>query len=54
LRAISALRILALLAFLSAPRAEACSCMLHKGARAEKLLEALNDYGAVFVGRFRF
>jgi hypothetical protein len=28
--------------------------MLHKGARAEKLLEALNDYGAVFVGRFRF
>ena len=47
----STLRILAVLALAFAPRAEACSCVLHKGTRAEQVLEALNDYGVVFVAR---
>jgi hypothetical protein len=29
-------------------RAEACSCEIHEGTRAEQVLEALNDYGVVF------
>lgn len=28
--------------------------MLHKGTRAEQVLQALNDYGVVFVARQRF
>jgi hypothetical protein len=48
------IRILSVLALAFAPRAEACSCVLHKGTRAEQVLEALNDYGVVFVARLRF
>jgi hypothetical protein len=51
---VSALRLLAVFAVLLTPRAEACSCELHKGTRAEQVLEALNDYGVVFVARLRF
>jgi len=35
----------------AATRAEICSCVLHKGTRAEQDLETLNDYGVVFVAR---
>jgi hypothetical protein len=48
------IRIVAVLALVFTPRAEACSCVLHKGTRAEQVLEALNDYGVVFVARLRF
>jgi len=47
------LRLLAVLALIFAPRAEACSCMPHKGTRAEQLRGAFNDYGVVFVARLR-
>ena len=50
---VSALRILALFALVFTPRAEACSCMVDKGTRAEQVLEALNDSGVVFVARLR-
>ena len=54
MRLTSTLHFLAVLALALAPRAEACSCVLHKGTRAEQVLEALNDYGVVFVARLRF
>jgi hypothetical protein len=53
LSAASVLRLLALLALIFVPRVEACSYMLQKGTRAEQVLEALNDYGVVFVARLR-
>jgi hypothetical protein len=53
LSAVSALRFLALLAVVFTSRAEACSCMIQKGTRAEQVLEALNDAGVVFVARLR-
>jgi hypothetical protein len=54
LRLTSTLHLLAMLALTFAPRAEACSCELHKGTRAEQVLEALNNFGVVFVARLRF
>jgi hypothetical protein len=53
LKAATVLRLLAVLALIFAPRVEACSCVLHKGTRDEQVLEALNDYGVVFVARLR-
>ncbi len=49
----SGFRIFAMLALFMAmtmaPRAEACSCEIYQGTRAEQVLVALNDDGAVFL-----
>ena len=51
--AVSGFRIFAMLALFMAmtmaPRAEACSCEIYQGTRAEQVLVALNDDGAVFL-----
>ena len=51
--AVSGRRIYAMLALVMAmtmpPRAEACSCEIYQGTRAEQVLVALNDDGAVFL-----
>jgi hypothetical protein len=50
---VSGRRIYAMLALVMAktmpPRAEACSCEIYQGTRAEQVLVALNDDGAVFL-----
>jgi hypothetical protein len=51
LRFTSTLYLVVVLVLAAATRAEACTCVLHKGTRAEQVLEALNDYGVVFVAR---
>jgi hypothetical protein len=51
LRFTSTLYLVVVLVVAAATRAEICSCVLHKGTRAEQDLETLNDYGVVFVAR---